>query len=98
MQYKGQGYMMLKETICKTKRYHIKTYLALANVPMWHYGFKPCFLQIFPLHRQSIIHYPPFFRPLHLVLMLAFGPLNSPSLESNTKKEDISSTREGQIL
>ena len=26
--------------------------------------------------------------------MLAFGPLNSPPLESNTEKEDISSTRE----
>ena len=49
MQYKGQGYMMLKDTTCKTKGYHIKTYLALANVPMWHYGFKPCFLQILPI-------------------------------------------------
>ena len=29
---------------------------------------------------------------------LAFGPTNSPPLESNTEKEDISSTREGQIL
>ena len=25
--------------------------------------------------------------------MLAFGPINSPPLESNTEKEDISSTR-----
>ena len=31
-------------------------------------------------------------------IMLAFGPLNSPPLESNTEKEDISSTREGQTL
>ena len=55
---------------------------------------------------QSIILYPPFLGPLPLVnyydrarfykLMLAFGPTNSPPLESNTKKEDISSTREGQ--
>ena len=42
MQCKGQGYMILKNTTCKTKRYHLKTYLALANVPMWYYGFKPC--------------------------------------------------------
>ena len=59
MQCKGQGYMMLKDTSCKTKRYHIKTYLALANVPMWHYGFKP--------PPNSIIHYPPFLGPLPLV-------------------------------
>ena len=39
MQCKGQGYMMLKDTACKTKRYHIETYLALTNVPMWHYGY-----------------------------------------------------------
>ena len=94
MQCYGQGYMMLKDTTCKAKGYHIKTYLTLANVPMWHYGFKPCFLQILPLHRQSIIHYPPFLGPL----MLAFDPLTSPPLESNTEKEDISSTREGQTL
>ena len=76
----------------------MQPYLALANVPTWHYGFKPCFLQILPLHRQSIIHYPPFFGPLHLVLMLDFGPLNSPPLESNTEKKNISSTRKGQTL
>ena len=33
MQCKGQGYMMLKDTTCKTKRYYIKTYLALAKCP-----------------------------------------------------------------
>ena len=49
MQCKGQGYMMLKDTTCKTKRYYIKTYIALANVPMWHCGYKPCFLQILPI-------------------------------------------------
>ena len=38
-----------KNTTCKTKGYHIKTYLALANVPMWHYGFTPCFLHILPI-------------------------------------------------
>ena len=38
-----------KDTTCKTKRYYIKTYLALVNVPMWYYGFKPCFLQILPI-------------------------------------------------
>ena len=47
MQRKGQSYMMIKDTTCKTKRYHIKINLALANVPLWHYGFKPCFLQVF---------------------------------------------------
>ena len=31
-------------------------------------------------------------------LMLAFGPTNSSPMESNTEKEDISSTREGQTL
>ena len=31
------------------------------------------------------------------MIELAIGPINSPLLESNTKKEDISSTREGQI-
>ena len=38
----------LKGTICKIS---LETYLALANVPMWHYGFKPCFLvlQILPI-------------------------------------------------
>jgi hypothetical protein len=38
---------------------------------------------------------------LDLVLLwvgLAFGLTTSPPLESNTEKEDISSTREGQIL
>ena len=92
MQCKGQGYMMLKDTTCKTKEYHIKTYLALANVPMWHYGFK--------LPPNSIIHYPPFLGPLPHVNYYdrAFGPINSPPLESNTKKENISSIREGQTL
>ena len=33
MQCKGQGYMMLKDTTCKTKRYYIKTYHALAKCP-----------------------------------------------------------------
>ena len=57
---------------------------------------------------SSIIHSPPFLGPLLLVnyydrawsykLMLAFGPTNSPPLESNTEKEDISSTREDQTL
>ena len=63
-----------------------------------------------PLHRQSIIHYPPFLVLLPLVdttcrllplvnyYDLAFGPTNSPPLESNTEKEDINSTREGQTL
>ena len=32
------------------------------------------------------------------LLMFAFGPLNSFLLESNTEKEDISSTREGQTF
>ena len=70
MQCKGQGYMMLKDTTCKTKRYYIKTYLALANVPMWHYGFKPS--------PNSTIHYPPFLEPLPLVNYYdqAFGPIN----------------------
>jgi len=49
MQCKGQGYMMLKDTTCKTKGYNIKTYLALANVLMWHYGFTPSFLHILPI-------------------------------------------------
>ena len=97
MQCKGQGYMMLKDTTCKTKGYHIKTYLALANVPMWHYGFKP--------PPNSIIHYPPFLGPLPLVnyhlnyydRAFFWSYKFSPS-ESNTKKEDISSTREGQTL
>ena len=44
MQCKGQDYVMLQDTTCKPKSYYLKTYLALANVPMWHYGFKPCFL------------------------------------------------------
>ena len=34
MQCKGQGYKMLKDTTCKTRRYHLKTYLALAKSPM----------------------------------------------------------------
>ena len=33
MQCKGQGCMMLKDTTCKTKRYYIKSYLALAKCP-----------------------------------------------------------------
>ena len=56
------------------------------------------------LNRQSIIHCPPFLGPLPLVnyydlafgpsfwsykLALAFGPLNSPSLESNTKRKTL---------
>ena len=92
--------MMLKDTTCKTKGYHIKTYLALANVPMWHYGFKPCFLQILPI--TQAIHNPLSSLSWTIttckLLMLAFGPLNSPPLESNTEKKDISSTGEGQTL
>ena len=41
MQCKGQGYMMLKDATFKTTRYHLNTYLALAKIPMWYYGFKP---------------------------------------------------------
>ena len=59
MQCKGQGYMMLKDTTCKTKGYYIKTYLALTNDPMWHYGFKP--------PPNSIIYYSPYLGPLPLV-------------------------------
>ena len=59
MQCKGQDYMMLKDTTCKTKGYHIKTYLALANVPMWHYGFKSL--------PNSIINNPPLLGPLPLI-------------------------------
>ena len=84
MQCKGQDYMMLKDTTCK---HLLETYLALANVPMWHYGFK--------LSPNSIIHYPTFLGPLPLEIImigLAFGPTNSPPLESNNEKEDISST------
>ena len=45
----------LKGTTCKTS---LETYLVLANVPMWHYGFKPCFwsYKFSPLHR--LIHNP----------------------------------------
>ena len=54
---------MQRARLFDAKRYHmqtsLKTYLALANVPMWHYGFKP--------PPNSIIHYPPFLRPLALV-------------------------------
>ena len=54
-------------------------------------------------HYLDLIHNPlsPFLGPLPFVdinLMLAFGPPNSPPLASNTEKEDISSTREGQTL
>ena len=79
------------------KRYDIlislKTYLALANIPMWHYGFKP--------HPNSIIHYPPFLGPLPLINYYdrtCFWSYKFSPLESNTEKEDISSTREGQTL
>ena len=45
------------------KRYDIlislKTYLALANIHMWHCGFKP--------PPNSIINYPPFLGALPLV-------------------------------
>ena len=86
------------------KRYYlydyIKTYLALANVPMWHYGFTPSFLQILPI--SYAIHNPlsSLSRTITTckLLMLAFGPLNSPPLKSNTENKDISSTREGQTL
>ena len=33
MQCKGQGYMMLKDTACKNRRYHLNIYLALAKCP-----------------------------------------------------------------
>ena len=52
-----------------------------------------------PLTPQSTIL--PFSDHYHLYIImigLAFGPTNSPPLESNTEKEDISSTREGQTL
>ena len=76
----------------------IEDHLALTKVPMCHYGF----LQILPL--LSLIHNPLSFLSwtittciVDINLMLAFGPSNSPPLASNTEKEDISSTREGQI-
>ena len=46
---------MQRARLYDAKRYHmetsLETYLALANVPMWHYEFKPCFLviQILPI-------------------------------------------------
>ena len=52
MQCKGQGYMMLEYPT----QIPIEDHLALANVPMWHCEFKPCFLQILPLLR--LIHNP----------------------------------------
>ena len=91
---------MLKDTTYKTKRYYMKAYLALANAPMWHYGYKPYFLQILPI--TQAIHNPLSSLSQTIttckLLMIAFGLLNSPPLESNTEKEDISSTREGQTL
>ena len=54
---------MQRARLFDAKRYHmqtsLKTYLALANVPMWHYGFNPS--------PNSIIHYPLFLGPLPLV-------------------------------
>jgi HD superfamily phosphohydrolase len=39
MQMQRQVYMMQKNTACE--KLTLETYLALANVPMWYYGFKP---------------------------------------------------------
>ena len=54
---------MQRARLYDAKRYYmqtsLETYLALANVLMWHYGFKP--------PPNSIIHYPPFLGPLPLV-------------------------------
>ena len=54
---------MQRAMLYDAKRYHmltsLETYLALANVDMWHYGIKA--------PPNSIIHYPPFLRPLLLV-------------------------------
>ena len=95
MQCKGQGYMILID------RYQLKLYSKSMSCPckcphviLWIRAY------LSKKNSQSIIHFPPFLGPLPLVdinLMLAFGPSNSPPLASNTKKEDISSTREGQI-
>ena len=54
MQCKGQGYMILKRYQLKIQLVGpieklFKAYLALANVPMWYYGFKPCSLLILPI-------------------------------------------------
>jgi hypothetical protein len=51
-----QVYMMQKDITCEKT---LETYLALANVPKWHYGLKP--------PPNSIIHYYPFLGPLPLV-------------------------------
>ena len=73
----------LKGTACKTS---LETYLALANVPMWHYEFKPCFwsYKFSPLHRlihnslSSLSRTITTCRSLPLVNYydLAFGPTN----------------------
>ena len=71
----------------------MQTYLALANVPMWHYGFKP--------PPNSIIHYSPFLGPLPLVHYYdwaCFWSYKFSPLESNTERKVISSTWEGQTL
>ena len=90
MQCKGQCYMMLKYTTCKLKIPQVsycvphvnifETYLDLANVSMWYYGFKP--------PSNSIIRYPPFLRPLPLVNYYdraCFWSYKFSPLESNTE-------------
>ena len=72
---------------------YLKTYLALVNVSMWHYGFK--------LSPNSIIYYPSFLGPLLLINYYDrayFGSYKFSLFGIKYQKEDISSTREGQTL
>ena len=89
MHCKRQDYMMLKDTTCKTKRYYIKKLiLPLQMSPCGIMDLSLTSYKFSPLHRQSIIHYPPFLGPLPLVdttcrplplvnyYDIAFGPTN----------------------
>ena len=93
MQCKGQDYMMLKDTTCKTTK---KLILPLQMSPCGIMDLSLASYKFSPLRR--LIHNPLSSLSRTIKLMLAFGPLNSPPLELNTKTEDIISTREGQLL
>ena len=66
MQYKRQGYMMLKDTACKTKKILHKNLSCPCKMsPCGIMDLSLASYKFSSLHR--LIHYPPFLGPLPLV-------------------------------
>ena len=97
MQYKGQGYMMLKDTTCKITW---KLILPMQMSPCGIMDLSLASYKFSPLHKLIYNPLSSLSRTITTCkllwssfcsykLMLAFGPLNSPPLVSNTKRKTL---------